>query len=304
VPSVPLSDLLLRNAISRVDLVSIDTEGTELEAWRTIGSYRPSVVIMELVTYKQRDRSIEYVQALHEDGYTLKHRTDFNGIFTVRPKIAVLIKSARTYRAARHACDITWAAALRRAGVPVYYVEGGYDRRIVSSDGDGLIGVNTPDDRWNLTPKLRAGVATMLSIEQGWEYLMVVDDDTFVHPERLLKYRPKAELECRVFTPKTQEHKRINKGRPWVTGGPGWVMTRDVCQRFAASKGSDGKADDVYIASFVDELTHRPDVFGSDKYTGHNDRVSPDNGLITCHHVSPMEMVELYERNMANGGVL
>jgi FkbM family methyltransferase len=83
VEAVPLSALLLKHHITRVDLISIDTEGTEVEAWRTLdlNIWRPTVAIIELYTWKLSDRSHEILDMMKADGYRLMHRTECNGIF-------------------------------------------------------------------------------------------------------------------------------------------------------------------------------------------------------------------------------
>lgn len=83
IQSVPLSDILYRYNISKVDLISIDTEGTELEAWKTLDleEWRPRVVIIEFLSWGISDRTEEVVEALRMDNYNLVHQTNCNGIF-------------------------------------------------------------------------------------------------------------------------------------------------------------------------------------------------------------------------------
>jgi FkbM family methyltransferase len=83
VEQVPLTELLLKHSIERVDLISIDTEGTELEAWRTLDlrRWRPTHVIIEFVSWGVSDRSYEITRALTADGYSLIKTTRCNGIF-------------------------------------------------------------------------------------------------------------------------------------------------------------------------------------------------------------------------------
>lgn len=79
----PLSDVLRQHDIGRVDLISIDVEGNELECWRTLDLriWRPTIAIMELYTWNLPDRSAEVVAGMEADGYELIHRTNLNGIF-------------------------------------------------------------------------------------------------------------------------------------------------------------------------------------------------------------------------------
>lgn len=81
-----LTEIFDQHRIERVDLISIDTEGSELEVWRTIDQarWRPAIAIIELYTWKLADRSKEIISAMLADGYELIHRTDLNGIFRLK----------------------------------------------------------------------------------------------------------------------------------------------------------------------------------------------------------------------------
>jgi hypothetical protein len=86
VRSVPLSELLREHRVDRVDLISIDTEGTELECWRTLdlNRWRPTIAIIELETWRVSNRANEITAAMSVDGYDLLHRTQVNGIYRSR----------------------------------------------------------------------------------------------------------------------------------------------------------------------------------------------------------------------------
>lgn len=81
--AVTLSAVLDSHSIDRVDLISIDTEGNEIEVWKTLdlSRWRPQIAIIELYTWKLSDRSREVMNQLQADGYDLIHRTELNGIF-------------------------------------------------------------------------------------------------------------------------------------------------------------------------------------------------------------------------------
>lgn len=83
VPMLPLSEVLDKYGVDGIDVISIDTEGTELEAWRTLNlkRWRPRLVIIELMTWGLPDNSREIVAALAADNYQMIHRTHHNGIF-------------------------------------------------------------------------------------------------------------------------------------------------------------------------------------------------------------------------------
>jgi FkbM family methyltransferase len=82
----PLSSILRRRKINRVDLISIDTEGTELEAWRTLdlSVWRPAVAIIETETWGIQSQAGEVIAALDADGYSIVHQTELNAIFKSR----------------------------------------------------------------------------------------------------------------------------------------------------------------------------------------------------------------------------
>ncbi len=64
------------------DLLSIDTEGTELEVWASIGDLRPNIVIMEYQTCDEPPQDKAIVERMTLDGYQEVHRTKYNLIFT------------------------------------------------------------------------------------------------------------------------------------------------------------------------------------------------------------------------------
>ncbi len=81
--SIPLSDLLKKHSIPEVDLISIDTEGTEMDVWKTLdlSKWKPKVAIIELVTASLPDIADEVIAFMKDQGYNLIHTTEWNGIF-------------------------------------------------------------------------------------------------------------------------------------------------------------------------------------------------------------------------------
>lgn len=75
-----LHDLMAASGISP-DLLSIDTEGTELGVWAGRGSVSPSIVIVEHFTLPGPSRADEIVARFSQDGYKEVHRTPTNLIF-------------------------------------------------------------------------------------------------------------------------------------------------------------------------------------------------------------------------------
>lgn len=81
--SIPLSIILRKYRVEEVHLLSIDTEGTEVEAWGTLdlSVWKPLVVIMEFLSWGWADRTDETIARMGRDGYMLVHQTKLNGIF-------------------------------------------------------------------------------------------------------------------------------------------------------------------------------------------------------------------------------
>jgi hypothetical protein len=189
---------------------------------------------------------------------------------------------------------MTWAADLRRAGTPVFYSQGGYDNPVMSlSKYGGLIGTATRDAKDANTMKLREALKAL--ILRGFEYIFVCDDDTFVHSGRWLQHSYVGNgLECLEYRATTQKDR--------ATGGSGWWMTRELAAAYVSFCTDERSWDDVLIAKVARRigiaLRSLPELYGADKYHGRNDRVSPSNKLMTCHHVEPDEMLMLYKENL------
>lgn len=79
VPTAALGDLIA--PLGPVHLLSIDTEGTEIEVWDTIGPHRPYIVIMEFWTQPNPPNPDPLVKRMMLDGYAEVHRTTANLIF-------------------------------------------------------------------------------------------------------------------------------------------------------------------------------------------------------------------------------
>jgi FkbM family methyltransferase len=62
-------------------LLSIDTEGTELDVWESCGSMRPEIVIMEYLQWGGKSHAAEITLQMDQDGYKVAHSTEANLIF-------------------------------------------------------------------------------------------------------------------------------------------------------------------------------------------------------------------------------
>jgi FkbM family methyltransferase len=65
----------------QIDFLSIDTEGTELDAWESIGSNRPTIVMVEWNTLGMPPQDQSIIAQFVKDGYFQVHRTETNLIF-------------------------------------------------------------------------------------------------------------------------------------------------------------------------------------------------------------------------------
>lgn len=79
--SATLEDLLIIEDIGEIDLLSIDTEGTELDVWRSMdwGKHKPKIVIVEAVT--QKEINVEIIPELEKLGYSYSMTIGPNLVF-------------------------------------------------------------------------------------------------------------------------------------------------------------------------------------------------------------------------------
>lgn len=85
-----LEDLLIDASIGRIDLLSIDVEGDELDVWSSFDTDRhlPGIVIVEYDDDRS-DRATDHIhQALGTDRYELLHRTPANLILRGRDAVS------------------------------------------------------------------------------------------------------------------------------------------------------------------------------------------------------------------------
>jgi len=82
VPVVPLLSLLAY-ADKGCDLLSIDTEGSELDVWDSgaAARYFPRIVIMEFQTRDLPSQETALASRMWTDGYKVAHKTEHNLIF-------------------------------------------------------------------------------------------------------------------------------------------------------------------------------------------------------------------------------
>lgn len=84
VKSESLESVLSKNKVKKIDLISIDTEGTELDVWSSFDykKYKPTIVIVEYKTQgREKPQIMQYFKKLP---YKLIHQTEANFIFTLK----------------------------------------------------------------------------------------------------------------------------------------------------------------------------------------------------------------------------
>lgn len=189
----------------------------------------------------------------------------------------ILVKTCQKFIARREACEATWVSALRREGVPVFFVTGG---DVESFDGY-TIQTASGDGYNDNSFKVRDAVRVLLA-NVAFDHLFICDDNTFVHPGRWLEHRPGGEFEG-LQTAKI----------PHCHGGGGWWFSRKCCAIYAASIKRKCSWDDQLATEILRRhgiaMVNRPDL-----YSQWYERISTKNTLITCHNVEPREMVELF----------
>lgn len=83
VPIVRLDFLLAMHGIDHLDLLSIDTEGSELDVWESLRYWHtyPRIVIMEYWTQPNPPAPYPVILTMQKSGYREIHRTEANLIF-------------------------------------------------------------------------------------------------------------------------------------------------------------------------------------------------------------------------------
>ena len=117
VPAMTLEAILEQHRIGRIDLLSIDTEGNELDVCETMNweAHRPRVVIIEYLTWGRPSQETAIRRYFARSPYRLIHRTTSNLIYT-ESRMRRLIPSHRHVRMHRGRPDAAPPHAEGRRG--------------------------------------------------------------------------------------------------------------------------------------------------------------------------------------------
>ena len=116
-PAMTLEAILEQHRIGRIDLLSIDTEGNELDVCETMNweAHRPRVVIIEYLTWGRPSQETAIRRYFARSPYRLIHRTTSNLIYT-ESRMRRLIPSHRHVRMHRGRPDAAPPHAEGRRG--------------------------------------------------------------------------------------------------------------------------------------------------------------------------------------------
>ncbi len=196
-----------------------------------------------------------------------------------KERLIVLVKSCQAHRDRQDACRATWAGELSRNNIPIWFIEGGHDR--TRTENCWLL-LNCADGYSDLSFKLRDALAFFLQ-HDPFDRVFICDDDTFVHWRRWLDFDPSGKFAVGLHTPKI----------PWIHGGAGWFMDRSACQLYVDGVKRRCSWDDKLASEIFTRagwaVETRPELFAQ-----WDERVGPDNQLITSHGVKPAEMLTLF----------
>ena len=81
VPVLSLDFICVHQGIKKLDLLSIDTEGSEVGVWTSLSQFKPKIVIIEYNTSGRQSQEQEIRTLFDIDGYKLVHKTLYNLIF-------------------------------------------------------------------------------------------------------------------------------------------------------------------------------------------------------------------------------
>lgn len=199
--------------------------------------------------------------------------------------VIVLIKSCHKYAARRVACRETWLSRLDWADYK--FIVGQQDAGGLKSCQlitDDTVAFDTSDAFPNIAPKICH--AFLYALSRDFDFAFVVDDDTYVIPERLKEseyWRHDYAGYVRIGD------QRFNNGKPYIQGAGYWVSARAMeCAFRSDILRRNGIIDDGAVGQalygrvpFVHDDRYEPGPDWHDRYPEKN------NNVITTHKCLP-----------------
>lgn len=218
-------------------------------------------------------------------------------------KTLVLIKSAWKYRDRRDAQRETWLPALTWADH--FFVVGRHaqinrkpfapkDHLSNMTDEPDLLILDVADDFRNIGPKVRA--ACQWAITREFDTLVVVDDDTYLRPERLHQFvEENADADYIGFS-----RFDFHTDRPTYQQGNCFVLSREAARIAATAPEMNGFPDDPSLGKALDDKVIWRNT--ARFYPGPNPEVWPEQGnnLIATHKCLPEMMHHIHRKYMAS----
>lgn len=175
----------------------------------------------------------------------------------------------------RRAARLTWWKELP-ANVEAFFAVG----HGPACNEAGVVQLDAPDDYEHLPAKTIAGIRWALA-NREWDYLVKVDDDTYVHGARLAQYCNKLPRGMADIHGGASQPRDFN-----LCGGAGYILSRAMAEKVAADEAipAEGLEDREVCASV---LRHGGRVVKSPLFRMDATQVpSLGNNLVTAHHLN------------------
>ncbi len=194
-------------------------------------------------------------------------------------------KSPRQVYEQRRACRMAWLRRIAPDNIQVMMVVG----RGASINEPLVRQIDAPDDFWHLPAKMQAAFKVALETSD-FDWLVKADDDSFIHPERLVQYIATLPLGSRdVYGAPTSDGRKDR-----VCGGGGYILHRDTVVAIAADSAFPASGrEDVEVCRAV--MRHGGQVIQEPRFNATaRPSPAPGNDIISCHHLSPAAMMRIH----------
>ena len=189
-------------------------------------------------------------------------------------RVIVGILSANHFEARRAAVRATWASA---GGFERVFLLGGASSTYVSGD---VLHCSVPDDYPSLPQKTRCFCQWALH-HYDFDYLFKCDDDTYVHVERLIRWRLRSDYIGHDLG-------------GFASGGAGYYLSRRAAELVANQLTMTEGPEDVLVGEVMASAGVRLEA--TDRlHPWKNDWPRADNNLITAHYCTPERMAAIHQ---------